>query len=89
MKEDFFKAIHDYLEQVTKDNFSSMYDGLKAIILDYNKQGMGKEIICDANNSYFDENGDSMSLYQDEVFCEISACMFGFCSPYKQIYLLD
>lgn len=43
MKEDFFKAIHDYLEKVTEDNFSSMYDGLKAIILDYNRQGMGRE----------------------------------------------
>jgi hypothetical protein len=89
IKEDFFNAIHDYLEQITEDNFSSMYDGLKAIVLDYNKRGMGKELIGNAYNVYFKQYGDSMTLYQDEVFCEIGACMDGFCTPYKQIHLLD
>lgn len=89
MKEDFFKAIHDYLEKVTEDNFSSMYDGLKAIILDYNRQGMGRKAIYAAIDVYYKEFGDSMSDWQDEVFLEISNCIHGYCPPFKNIKLLD
>jgi len=89
MEKKLFAAINEYLDKVTEDNFSSMYDGLAAIVIDYNKQGMGSKAIHAALNTYYDEFSDSMSDWQDEAFLEISNCVYGYCAPYKHINLLD
>jgi hypothetical protein len=42
MEDELLKAISEYVDGITEKNFYAKYDGLAAILIDYNERGMGK-----------------------------------------------
>lgn len=75
--------IKEYLLSVDKSNFYRKYDGLKQILISYNRNGLSKDevilIYRQADNEF------EMDDYQDEVYVEIASCAEGFMSSRDNI----
>jgi hypothetical protein len=71
-----------YLEGVNKSNFTKKYDGIIDIVLKYRDIGMTKqEVLVVVDQLGYIEMDD----YKEDVFLELSNCLYGYCASSKDI----
>lgn len=83
----FKEQVDNYLKDISLQNFSSKYDGLKDIVLKINNQGIPKTTILKVLNS--SKKRSPLNDYQEEVLIEILNCILGQTHPQNKISLIN
>ena len=83
----FLEKVESYCKDISEQNFSRKYEGLKEIVLTHNDMGLSGKYITITLNEYLgkDETSDSVN----EVVGEILSCIAGYTSPSNIIRLKE
>ena len=87
MVEQLIEELKAHYETITPENFSTMLDGAKEIIVDYNQQGVPRHTMQSVLDYILINEG--LTDHQEAVLAELLKCIDGYAEPEDNLVLLE
>ncbi len=87
MVEELIAALKTYYDTITPTNFSTMLDGAKEIVVEYNEMGVSKHTIQSVLDYILINEG--LTDHQEAILAEVLKCIDGYAEPEDNLVLLE
>lgn len=87
MVEQLIEALKAHYETITPENFSTVLDGAKEIVVDYNQRGVPKHTVQSVLNYILINEG--LNDYEEAMLAEVLKCVDGYAEPEDNLVLLE
>ena len=87
MVEQLIEALRAHYETITPENFSTVLDSAKEIIVDYNQRGVPKHTVQSVLNYILINEG--LNDHEEAMLAEVLKCVDGYAEPEDNLVLLE
>lgn len=87
MVEELIEALKAYYETITPANFSTMLDGAKEIVVQYNEAGVSRHTMQSVLDYILINEG--LTDHQEAVLAELLKCIDGYAEPEDNLELIE